>query len=342
MLNIGKNITVSGDALQPTQVEKAYKAIINPNGKVAEMINRLQHIRAIDPKKYRKMKTALPYIVCAQFHPNVRRKENFLTTERLIVDIDHLSEFDIDINHLKERLRNDKRVEMFFTSPSGDGIKALFKLSEKISDAAYYSLFYKAFCMHWGKEYGLGGALDSVTSDVSRCCFVSYDPEAWYNPHVEAINPEQYLGKDSFLEMDQVQQEIKEHEKERKIEKKAVGIDTTKKTSVLSNDILNQIKEKVGQRVRKPIPKEYFQPEELEPLVDGLQRIFEEVGLKLVMTEPIHYGRKVKVSAGKYWAELNIFYGQKGPTVVKTSKTGSNPQLVETVYVLIKDHFAHL
>lgn len=342
MLNIGKNITLPGDALQPTQVEKVYKAIINPKGRVAEMVGRLQHIRAIDPKKYRKMKTALPYIVCAKFHPNIRRKENFMTTERFIVDIDHLSEFNINVENLKEKLKKDNRVEMFFTSPSGDGIKALFHLSEKISDAAYYSLFYKTFCMLWGKEYDLGGALDTVTSDVSRCCFVSYDPNAWYNPKAETISSEQYLNKGNFLEMDRIQKEVKEHEQEKITVKKEVGIDTTKKPLALSDDILNQIKEKVGQRVKQPIPKEYFQPEELEPLVDGLQKVFEEVGLKLALTEPIHYGRKVKVSAEKYWAELNIFYGQKGPTVVKTSKTGSNPQLVETVYVLIKDYFNHL
>lgn len=70
-----------------------------------------------------------------------------------------------------------------------------------------------------------------------------------------------------------------------------------------------------------------------------MKDLLKEVGVNLEKTEPISYGRRIRVSADNHWAELNVFYGKKGATVVKTTKTGSNPELVETIYVLIKDYF---
>ncbi len=141
MLLIGKHITAPSDPLQPVSVQSVFKAICNARGEVATLQNRLQAIRIIDAGQYRKMKTALPYIVCASFQPNVRKKENFVFTERFVVDIDHLSEYEIDMKSLRQRLRDDPRVELLFSSPGGDGLKVLFVLSERIADSGYYALF---------------------------------------------------------------------------------------------------------------------------------------------------------------------------------------------------------
>src|SRR5690554_2045557 len=142
MLYLGKHITSSRDPLQPVAIQQVYKALKNPKGKVADQLKRLHQIRLIDPNKYRKMKTTLPYLVCAQFHPMVRRKENFLHTKRFLLDIDHLSEYEINQDSLRQKLIADPRVELLFSSPSGDGLKVLFQLNKKISDSGYYALFY--------------------------------------------------------------------------------------------------------------------------------------------------------------------------------------------------------
>ncbi len=337
MLYLGKHITSARDPLQPIAVKRIYKALKNPNGKVAEQLNRLQHIRLIDPNKYRKMKVELPYLICAQFHPMVRRKENFLHTERFLIDIDHLSEYEIDQDKLRKKLKADPRIELLFSSPSGDGLKVLFRLSQKISDSSYYALFYKAFCLKLNKKYQLGAALDSKTNDVTRCCFVSYDAQTYYNENPEKIDPENYLTQAGFIEFDEVKKEIKKTEKENRKETQKARIKT--KPKVLTDEVLNTIKERVGKRVRKPSPKQYYQPEELNDLVEEIKPLIEEMGAELIQTKPINYGRVLRIKVDKYWAEINLFYGQKGTTVVRTSKTGSHKDLADMMFELLKDYF---
>lgn len=337
MLYLGKQVTSARDPLQPVAIQKVYKALINPNGKVAEQLNRLQHIRLIDPNKYRKLKTELPYLVCAQFHPMIRRKENFLHTERFLIDIDHLSEYEIDQGQLRLKLMADKRVELLFSSPSGDGLKALFRLNQKISDSSYYALFYKSFCVELNKRYQLGAALDSTTNDVTRCCFVSYDPKTYYNENPELIDPENYLIEEGFIDFDQVHKELKAVEKINQAERKMAEIQNQPK--VLTDGVLNQIKERIGKRVRTPKPKQFYQPEELENLVKEIQLLLEETGAELVRTTPINYGRVLRIKADQYWAEINLFYGQKGTTVVRTLKTGSNKDLANMMYELLNNYF---
>lgn len=339
MLLIGKQITTPGDQLQEYSVSKIYEALKNPDGAVATLLQRLQQIRIMDPNQYRRLKTGLPYMVCAQFHPKVRKKEHFLFTERFLIDIDHLSEYQLDIHDLKEKLKQDLRVELLFTSPSGDGLKVLFKLKEKITDSAYYALFYKAFCLQFGAAYQLGAALDTKTNDVSRCCFVSYDPDAFYNSLPQEIEAGKYLSADSFLAFDQVQAAVKKEEKEQMEQKAQAGINNKTATSVLPNDILNQIKLKIGQKVKAPIVKEYIQPEELESIMEQIKEQLSSIEVQLIATKPIEYGRMIKVSAGNYWAEINIFYGHRGVTVVPTTKTGSKKDLAEMVGNLLRSYF---
>ena len=78
MLLIGKQVTSGADPLQPVEVEKVYRAILNPDSEVAILQKRLREIKILDLGQYRKLKTGLPYIVCAQFQPKLRKKENFL------------------------------------------------------------------------------------------------------------------------------------------------------------------------------------------------------------------------------------------------------------------------
>src|SRR5699024_8115918 len=222
MIYLGKHITSSRDPLQPVPVEKVCKALKNPSGKVAEQLKRLQHIRLIDAQQYRKLKVGLPYLVCAKFHPMVRRKENFLHTERFLIDIDHLSAHGIDQEGLRKKLEADRRVELLFSSPSGDGLKVLFHFEQRISDSSYYALFYKAFCVAFNKKYRLGAALDIKTNDVTRCCFVSYDPKTYHNPDAQKIDPQSYLTAEGFSDFDKVQKTIEETERKHREENKNI------------------------------------------------------------------------------------------------------------------------
>ncbi|MBW7840685.1 MAG: hypothetical protein H3C36_13845 [Chitinophagaceae bacterium] len=338
MLWVGKHITTPGDPLQPASVEKVFRAIINPDSEVATLQRRLQAIRMVDIKQYRKLKTGLPYLVCAHFHPKTRKKENFIFTDRFIIDMDHLSEFGQDVITLKNKLRSDPRIELMFASPGGDGLKAVFGLKEKISDSGFYALFYKTFCLRFAKEYDLEGVVDSKTNDVSRCCFVSHDPDAYYNPNADRVDTGSYMPEEGALELDLLKAEIKQQEQENDRLRKETGVSLSV-ADPLPDDIINAIKLKVGVRLRKPVEKQYEQPEELNDLMNVVNDQVSEVGAQVLSTTPISYGRKIKIGAGKYWAEVNLFYGHRGVSIVGTSKTGSNKELCNSMVALLKSHF---
>lgn len=341
MIRLGKHVTQQGDQLQDVSIDKFHKALTNPDGEVASLQRRLQAIRAMDPAQYRRMKTTLPYVVCAQFHPKVRRKENFLFADRFLIDIDHISENNLNIDELRRKLKEDKRVELLFASPSGDGLKVMFKIDPKITDSAYYVLFYKAFCLQLEQEYKLGPSLDHKTHDVSRCCFVSFDPEAHHNPDAIPLHPEAFVQKDSFFEMESVEKKAKEIEKKHKEAAKdsAVLEDKSNPGQDLPAEVLAFIKEKTGQKVKKPIEKHYEQPEELDWVMEQLQNFLGEINAKIEQVKPIAYGRQVKVSSSNIWAEFNVFFGKRGVSIVSTTKTGSHKEFGKTLTEFLKASF---
>ena len=322
MIRLGKNVTQAGDQLSDISLAKFHKALLNPDGEVATLQRRLQALRALDPGQYRKLKTTLPYVVCADFHPKVRRKENFLRTDRFIMDLDHLSDFDFDLEELRTKLKVDPEVELLFASPGGDGLKVLFKLAAPISDAAYYAGFYKAFGLAFQHRYLLREALDIKTHDVSRCCFVSYDPGAYFNPDSEPIDPEAYLRREDLFALDELRTAVKEAT--------AASVQMSPQDNSLQelpDEAIRRIREKMGMRVHQPRQKDYVQPEELDQIMEQVKTLLEGIQLELTGIRPISYGKQCKITSGKFWAELNIFFGKRGATVVATTKSGSNKEL---------------
>lgn len=330
------------DPLTEVPVERIHRAMLNPEGEVAVLQRRLQCIRSIDPVQYRKLKTALPYIVCAQFHPKIRRKENFLYTDRMLLDIDHLSEHGLDREALRKKLQADERVELLFASPGGDGLKLLFRIDPRISDSGYYTVFYKAFCREFSAAYQLGGALDQQTCDVTRCCFVSFDPDAWYNAAAVAVNPSRYVDEPMLLSPEQHPAEPGEQKEETGDAVNDIKRPRPGGTPEPGDEVMRQIKQALGQRVRQPREKFYEQPEKLQEILPAVTRALESAGAAVIRNEPIAYGRKLTVQAGEYWAEVNVFYGKRGVSIVGTSKTGSNRELCKLLTELLKAEFEQI
>ncbi|PZX48280.1 CRISPR-associated primase-polymerase type B [Algoriphagus chordae] len=344
MIRLGKHVTQAGDQLQDVSLAKFHKALLNSEGEVAILQRRLQAIRGIDPAQYRKQKTALPYVVCADFHPKVRRKENFIQTERFILDLDHLSESGIELDEMRAQFQQDSRVELLYASPSGDGLKVFFRLDQPINDSAYYAAFYKSFGLKLQAVYQLQEVLDIKTHDVSRCCFVSFDPKAYYNPEAEPVIASDYLKKEDLFALDELRSAIKEAESIRKESPSAL---TDSAVKALPDDAIMRIREKMGMKTRAPRVKDYVQPEELEDIVTQMKEVLLEVELAMVQVDPISYGRKCRIASRNVnvWAEINVFLGRKGLSFVATTKTGSDKALAKEVVVYldstINPLFAH-
>lgn len=331
MLLYGKNITSPGDQLQKISVFELFEKISRPSPELQSLINKLRTVLSIDENKYRKLKTQLPYFCTSAFSPQFRKSENFASTEHFILDFDHISEAEINMEKLFDDLRNDQRVNIIFVSPGNNGLKILFKLSEKCFDKGKYSMFYKMFAKKFAEQYNIMQIIDMRTSDVARACFLSADKNAFFNAVPLEIDIKDYINFDNAEEI-KIAEEIASE-----MNKIEISNIKNQKPDELPDDILAQIKLKLNPNIRIKKEKQIYVPEKLEEIISKIDAKCTEIGLKMTEITNINYGKKIRFEAAQYWAELNIFYGQKGFTVVKTPKKGSSQQLADSVHLLLCD-----
>ncbi|MDD3722737.1 MAG: CRISPR-associated primase-polymerase type B [Lutibacter sp.] len=325
MLQSGKNITHADDQLFTISVDYFINAVRNPKEEIKTHIRQLRMLQSLDVKKYSLLKRQLPYIVSAIFKPAFRRKSNFAHISYFILDLDHLAEKGLVINNLRTKLVNDKRVLAVFESPGGDGLKIMFKLREKCYDEVKYSLFYKLFSRNFADEYKMQQVVDTVTSDVTRACFISHDPDVYYNSNAETINIDDFINFDDLYAVKQIEREIKVAEMEQ--EKEQTEQEEVTKATTISSDLLNDIKRKLNPNVRLKPQKNIVVPEILEDIMPAISDLFSEKGIKIINVTGINYGKKMNFELGGKQAEINLFYGQRGYSVVKSPKNGMNEEL---------------
>jgi len=330
MLQLGKNITSANDPLTKISVEQLYELITKANADLRSKIEQLRTVLSIDAKRYRQLKTMLPYVTCGIFNPPYRRTENFGVIEYLILDIDHLSEKGLATIEVKEKLAADDRVALLFSSPSNDGVKALFRLDTKCYDHAQYSIYYKLFAKMFSQHYNLEQVIDSRTSDVTRACFLSFDPEAYFNPQSVPVITASLVDFEDLYQVREANSLIKLFDEQ----SKAVAIPEPP-ANELTPDIFAQIKQKLNPNIRTKPEKSVFVPEELDMIIGSIKGAVNKHDIEVVSIDNIQYGKKFKFALQKHWAEINVFFGKKGFSVVKTPKNGSHAELTEIVYRIV-------
>lgn len=343
MLSAGTNIQSPTDALLPISVEHLYNSLRSPKPEVETKIRQLRIMREMDPKLYSRSKKMLPYFVCATFNPAARRTENFAFTKYFIIDLDNLVEGQHDILSLRRKIEADPRVLLSFVSPSEDGLKLLFQLKERCYDAGLYKVFYREFAMRLAKQYHLEQVVDSRTCDVCRACFISIDPEAYYNPNAEAVDIDEYANMaDPTSLFDQKHEQDKHEAEVRKQEKSASTADGAAEPA---NDELARIKEvlNIRRQQREAVPKlPIYVPDRLEEIIEGLRGFVEDQGISIYDVQNIQYGKKLRAKLGNRLAEVNLFYGKRGFRIVQTVKgilsTELNEILAEIIQIYLDDN----
>jgi hypothetical protein len=95
----------------------------------------------------------------------------------MVTDYDHLPLE--QYQRIWDKLKNDKHTVLMFRSPSGDGIKAVVSIPKSSKDD--YRKRFKAYEEYIKEpEY-----FDEKNSNISRLCFVSYDPDLYVNYDAE-------------------------------------------------------------------------------------------------------------------------------------------------------------
>jgi len=87
----------------------------------------------------------------------------------MVADFDHVTE----LAALRETLMADQYVHLLFTSPSGDGLKAVFKVP---ANAKEHKARFRALMEYFNRE-----DFDPKNGNLSRVCYESYDPDLYYN-----------------------------------------------------------------------------------------------------------------------------------------------------------------
>ena len=125
------------------------------------------------------LKKGLDYVTPAGTF--TRRANNALDTASglLVLDFDHVP----DVGAARAALLADAllapELVLLFTSPSGDGLKALVTADPA---AAHLDTF-RTYAAYLGAHYAaLGLVPDEAGKDVARACFVPYAPDAWLAP----------------------------------------------------------------------------------------------------------------------------------------------------------------
>lgn len=332
MISCGNNIRSIEENLQKVRVDYLYQCIRVPRTDVAEKIARLRIIKELDAKMYATQKRELPFFVCGMFTPAFRRKENFAYTEYFVLDIDHVQEKGHDLGELKQRLVSDSRVVLCFISPGQDGLKLMFKLKSRCYDAGIYSIFYKLFASMFSKQYNLQQVIDDRTCDVSRACFMSIDPDVYYNPVAELVDWEQIVNEQNPMALFENVKQVEE-------EQHQLGKESAK-DELVSNEpgaeTMQRIKSLLNPaRAKKEKIKEYFVPGILNDIIGDLKRYIEETGAIVTEIRDISYGKKIGVQVGLKFAEINLFYGKRGFNVVKSPKQGTSEELNAVVAELV-------
>ena len=96
------------------------------------------------------------------------------------LDFDHVA----NPSGLAARLLGLATTLALFVSPGGEGLKVFVAVD---TDGEAHPTAFAAVAACYEQLAGL--FCDRACKDISRCCYVSYDPEAYYNPEAEVFSP---------------------------------------------------------------------------------------------------------------------------------------------------------
>lgn len=319
-LSFGTALTSPTDALQTRSLAEVHTLITTDAG-LQHTTTRLRNLRTLDADAFRTAKTRLPYVVGSVFAPNeagqvLRRTEQFGAAFYAILDIDHCP----DLNgQLPDSLRDDEYVALAFVSPSGMGLKVVVRLLEPCTDARQFQLAYRAFAGEWALRHRWATGLDLRTSDVTRACFLAHDPTAYLNPNAMPVDWSRW-----------------QTEAEADLPGMAETPTVTRKPATerpLNETAYQQVLRAVaGKEVPVRREKQTFVPDALLALEPDVQTICTRMGWTLLVAQPLNYGLKFVVRQGHQTGEVNVHWGKRGFSVVRSPKTGTDPALTDRLH----------
>jgi hypothetical protein len=177
--NTGENVSYQynikdTDRLKCLNIDEIV-VLIRSGGNYKHIINEVRLAKTQDKlAEARRLKEQLPAVLFAGEFTSARRSGLNLHSGLLVIDFDEVPSG--ELLRYKQELAAHPASRVVFISPSGTGLKWVVAVSA--TDEATHKRCFELCVLEVGTRYpGLSECLDMHCSDVSRRCFMSYDPE---------------------------------------------------------------------------------------------------------------------------------------------------------------------
>ena len=180
-MSVAPNVSMVKDAFKTETHDVGIDKVIAGirDGRWRECIAEIR--RETDKETASKLKTCLPGITPSGIFS--ARKNGALVQHSglLCADLDNLNG---ELLSAREKLLGSPYLYSLFTSPSGGGLKAFFRVP---ADGAKHRRSFRAVEKHVKELTGV--QVNESCKDPARLCFVSYDPRTYYNPDAIELQP---------------------------------------------------------------------------------------------------------------------------------------------------------
>ena len=146
------------------------------NNNLKELTETLRGIQDPDERKKYKGEN-LPFVLFGGEFTQRNIKGLTAPSNLLILDFDHLGN-DSQVEEFKNRLSQDKTLDpvLLFRSPSGDGLKVVVNIRQEIKGDSDFKACFRSLDSYIRQTYKT--EIDPSGKDISRACFLAYDPQA--------------------------------------------------------------------------------------------------------------------------------------------------------------------
>ena len=216
----------------------------------------------------------LPYFMFPSFREHTRLKKNFIATDFLMFDADHVK----DVVGLKHLLVHDPDVFMAYISPSGDGLKIAYRMGETITTQKEYDGTYAAISAQFIEKYNI--PLDKSTKDPSRATYLSYDPEIHVNLNSAPMEITEYSDVPLvIIEKDDQLQVALKPTKQIKVLQATLGNTPGNRhpdlVSIVGHFITRGVDEAIATRVMRGLNMLNEPPKEDQEIIDTVRDLYE-------------------------------------------------------------------
>ncbi len=140
----------------------------------------IKQLRSMNENGYSENKKRLPATTFAGRFAHRSKSGLIQPTGFVVIDIDHIDDT-VQLNKIRAKMIRDPHLLFSFVSPSGRGLKCVFVA--QFTDDLTYKVAYDTVNSHVEARYEI--KTDHSGKDICRLCFVSSDPEAYFNPAAE-------------------------------------------------------------------------------------------------------------------------------------------------------------